>query len=325
MKNPSKASNTVLAGLIAGLSLLLAMPAGAAELVLYTASNPEIEKKIMEAFKKKHPEINVKAVNGSTGPMTERAIAEKGNPQADVIWMINTIALEQLKAAGALEPYDPKGSKIGPEFRDPDGFWVAHNATVMGLAVNTKKLKEKNLPMPVTWEDLIKPVYKGQITIAAPTKSGTGLSIMSTLVDAFGWNFIDNLHQNIFQYNESGSAAARQAGRGETAIGLSYDTALIQQVRAGVGVDMVIGRISPNVLEGAGLLAGAPHAKEGKVFLDWLFSEEAAKVFDPYVGATAVPGYGSVDMKTVYLWKMRRPLDANEFKRQWAAKYEGKK
>jgi iron(III) transport system substrate-binding protein len=325
MKNPSRASNTVLAGLIAGLSLLLAMPAGAAELVLYTASNPEIEKKIMEAFKKKHPEINVKAVNGSTGPMTERAIAEKANPQADVIWMVNTIALEQLKAAGALEPYDPKGSKIGPEFRDPDGFWVAHNATVMGLAVNTKKLKEKNLPMPVTWEDLIKPVYKGQITIAAPTKSGTGLSIMSTLVDAFGWNFIDNLHQNIFQYNESGSAAARQAGRGETVIGLSYDTALIQQVRAGVGVDMVIGRISPNVLEGAGLLAGAPHAKEGKVFLDWLFSEEAAKVFDPYVGATAVPGYGSVDMKTVYLWKMRRPLDANEFKRQWAAKYEGKK
>ena len=325
MKNLSRASNSVLAGLIAGLSLLMVLPARAGELVLYTASNPEIEKKIMEAFKKKHPEINIKAVNGSTGPMTERAIAEKANPQADVIWMINTIALEQLKAAGALEPYDPKGSKIGPEFRDPDGFWVAHNATVMGLAVNTKKLKEKNLPMPVTWEDLIKPVYKGQITIAAPTKSGTGLSIMSTLVDAFGWNYIDNLHQNIFQYNESGSAAARQAGRGETVIGLSYDTALIQQVRAGVGVDMVIGRISPNVLEGAGLLAGAPHPNEGKIFLDWLFSEEAAKVFDPYVGATAVPGYGSVDMKTVYLWKMRRPLDANEFKRQWAAKYEGKK
>ena len=325
MKNLSRASNLVLAGLIGGLSLLLAIPARAGELVLYTASNPEIEKKIMEAFKKKHPEINIKAVNGSTGPMTERAIAEKANPQADVIWMVNTIALEQLKAAGALEPYDPKGSAIGPEFRDPDGFWVAHNATVMGLAVNTKKLKEKNLPMPVTWEDLIKPVYKGQITIAAPTKSGTGLSIMSTLVDAFGWNYIDNLHQNIFQYNESGSAAARQAGRGETVIGLSYDTALIQQVRAGVGVDMVIGRISPNVLEGAGLLAGAPHAKEGKIFLDWLFSEDAAKVFDPFVGATAVPGYGSVDMKTVYLWKMRRPLDANEFKRQWAAKYEGKK
>ncbi len=311
--------------LIAMLAALTAIPAQARDLVLYTASNPEIEKKIMEAFKKKYPDINLKAVNGSTGPMTERAIAEKVNPQADVIWMINDIALNQLKAAGVLEPYEPKGSRIPADFRDPDGFWVAHNATIMGMVVNTKKLKEKNLPMPVTWEDLIKPEYKGQITIAAATKSGTGLSIFSTLVDAFGWNFVDNLHQNIFQYNESGSAAARQAARGETVIGLSYDTALIQQVRAGVGAEMVIGRISPNVLEGAGLLLGAKHPKEAKLFLDWLFSEEAAKVFHPYVGAAAVPGYGSIDMKQVYLWKMRRPLDANEFKRQWAAKYEGKK
>jgi iron(III) transport system substrate-binding protein len=76
------------------------------------------------------------------------------------------------------------------------------------------------------------------------------------------------------------------------------------------------------VLEGAGLLAGAPHPEEAKLFLDWLFGEDAAKVFDPFVGAAAVPGYGSVDLAKVHLWKMRRPLDANEFKRQWAAKYE---
>lgn len=309
-------------GAVAGAAALIAGTADARVLVLYTASNPKIEKDILAAFKKAYPDIELKSVNGSTGPMTERAIAEKENPQADVIWMINNIALDQLKEAGALEPYEPKDSPIGDAFRDPDGFWVAHNATVMGLAVNIKRLKEEKLPMPTTWEDLIKPVYKGQITIAAPTKSGTGYSIMSTLVDAFGWNFIDNLHQNIFQYNESGSAAARQAGRGETVIGLSYDTALLQQVRAGVGVEMVIGRISPNVLEGGGLLAGAPHPTEAKLFLDWLFSEEAAKVFGPSVGAAAVQGYGSVDMSKVHLWKMRRPVDANEFKRQWAAKYE---
>ena len=145
--------------------------AQARELVLYTASNPQIEKEIMAAFKSKNPDIELNSVNDSTGPMTERTIAEKENPQADVIWMINNIALDQLKEAGALEPYEPKGSPIGDAFRDPDGFWVAHNATVMGLAVNTKRLKEENLPMPTTWEDLIKPVYKGQITIAAATKS----------------------------------------------------------------------------------------------------------------------------------------------------------
>ena len=83
----------------------------------------------------------------------------------------------------------------------------------MAMAVNTKLLEDRNLPMPKDWTDLIKPVYKGYITIAAPTKSGTGLSIFSTMHDVFGWNFIDNLHENIFQYNSSGSAAARQRDR----------------------------------------------------------------------------------------------------------------
>lgn len=310
-----------LAGLVAA-GILGPKAAKAGELVLYTASNEKIERVMMEAFKIKYPDINVSTINMSTGPIVERAIAEKANPQADVIWMINGIALEQLKAAGALEPYVPKNSPVVEDFRDDDGFYMGHNATVMAMAVNTKLLKEKNLPMPTTWEDLIKPVYKGAITVAAPTKSGTGLSIFSTMVDMFGWNFIDNLHQNIFQYNSSGSAAARQTASGETVIGLSYDGAILQQVNAGVPVEMVIGRISPNVVEGAGLLAGAPHAEEGKIFLDWLFSEDGAKVLGPYIGIGAVPGYGKIDMDKVHLWKMRRPLDANAFKKKWASLYE---
>ena len=312
---------SAMAGVAAAL-VLGGTPAGAGDLVLYTASNPKIEKDVMAAFAKAHPEINVSAINDSTGPITERIIAEKANPQADVVWMINDIALEQLKEAGALEPYEPANSPVDEAFKDADGFYMGHNATIMGMAVNTKLLKEKGLPMPTSWEDLIKPAYKGQITIAAPTKSGTGLSIFSTMVDAFGWNFIDNVHQNIFQYNSSGSAAARQTGRGETVIGLSYDTAILQQVNAGMPVEMVIGRISPNVMEGAGLIAGGPNAVEGKVFLDWLMGEPGAKVLAPHVGIGAVPGYGNVDLAGVHLWKMRRPLDANEFKRSWAAKYE---
>ncbi|MSO92918.1 MAG: extracellular solute-binding protein [Rhodospirillales bacterium] len=311
-----------LAAIAAIAAFTLASTADARELILYTASNPKIEVDIMAAFQKKYPDIKLKNINQSTGPIVQRIIAEKANPQADVAWMLNDIALEQLKQAGVLEPHQPKDSPVAKEFRDPDGFYMGHNATVMAMAVNTKLLKEKNLPMPVTWEDLIKPVYKGQITVASPTKSGTGLSIFATMLDAFGWNFIDNLHQNIFQYGTSGSTPARQAGTGEVAIGLSYDIAVLQQKDAGLPVDMVIGRISPNVIEGAGLIAKAPNPKEAKLFMDWLFSAEGAKVFAPHIGIGAVPGTGIVDVSKVHLWKMRRPLDSDDFKRQWAAKYE---
>lgn len=307
----------------AALGLLVASSGvQASELVLYTASNEEIEKLVIDAFKAAHPDVTVQAVNMSTGPITQRIIAEKANPQADVVWMVNDIALKQLKAEGALEPYEPKDSAVSEVFKDPDGFYTGHNATIMAMAVNTKRLKERGLPMPTSWEDLIRPEYKQNITVAAPTKSGTGLSIFSFMLDAFGWNYIDNLHQNIFQYNDSGSASARQAASGETAIGLSYDAAILQQMKGGVPVEMVIGGISPNVIEGAGLIAGAPHTAEGKQFLDWLFSDAGAKVLGPHVGIGAVPGYGSIDLAKVHLWTQRRPLDAEEFKREWAAKYE---
>lgn len=303
----------------------LALSAGTAQardLVLYTASNEAIEKAVIEAFTAAYPDIAVANVNLSTGPVTQRLIAEKGNPQADVVWMINDIALKQLKEAGVLEPYEPADAAVGEAFRDPDGFYLGHNATVMAMAVNTKLLAEKGLPKPNSWEDLIRPEYAGTITVAAPTKSGTGLSIFITMLDAFGWNYIDNLHQNILQYNDSGSAAARQVAAGEAVIGLTYDTAVLQQMQGGQPVEMVIGGLSPNVIEGAGLIAGAPHEAEAKLFLDWLFSEAGAEVLGEFVGIGAVPGYGNVPLEQVHLWTLRRPVDAEAFKREWAEKYE---
>ena len=302
-------------------------PAAAGELVIYTAANAKRLKVTLAAFKKAYPDIKVSTVAESTGTMVKRAITEISNPQADVIFAINTFGLEELKTAGAFQPYTPKDSPVPEEMRDPDGFWVAEYAGVYGMAVNTKLLKEAGLPMPKDWADLINPIYKGHIAIAAPNKSGTGLVIFSTLVDVFGWNFLDNLHPNIFTYTSSGSAPARKAGGGEVTIGLSYDTAIKQQVDAGRSVKMVLPSILPNVARGGGLLFGAPHPKEGKIFLDWMFSEAGAKVTSPFGGVHSIPGYGwlaksGYDVSKLNMWKMRKPLDSDEFKRKWAARYQ---
>ncbi len=327
MTNIFKSLRYAVIGAVAGAGLLAAGTADAKEVVVYSAGNAKMHKLLIAAFEKKHPDIKVKLVSGSTGPMVQRAISEKANPQADVIFTINTFGLQELKDAGAFQPYTPKGSPVPADQRDPDGFWIAHYAGVYGMAVNTKRLKEEGLPMPRNWVDLLKPAYKGHIAIAAPTKSGTGLVIFSTLVDVFGWNFLDNLHENIFQYTSSGSAPARKAASGEVVIGLSFDSAIKRQVDAGQPVEMVLPSVLPNVARGGGLLAGAPNPQEGKLLMDFLFSEEAAKIFSDFGGLTAVPGYGwlvarGIDVKSLNLWTMRRPLDSNEFKRKWAARYE---
>lgn len=292
----------------------------AGSLSIYNASDT-VNAPLVEAFKKKYPDIAVKVVEGSTGPITERAIAEKAKPQADVVYLVNNIALEQLKQAGVFEPYAPKGSKIAAPFVEPDGFYTKYFATTMCMVVNQPRLKEKNLPMPVSWEDLIKPVYKKEIAMPSPLKSGTGMAILTTFADAFGWTFIENLNENIYQYSDGGSGGANLAGTGEVAIGLSFDTTCFDLKKAGRPVEVVYGRITPNVTEGGGLVAGGPNPTEAKLFLDFMASEEAAQVLGKMVGATAVPGHGLVDIRQITLWQMRRPVDANAFRRDFAAKF----
>ena len=318
------------AGVLA-FAVMFALPAAdvaeAAELVIYSAENPEGHKLAMDAFRKEYPDITVKEVTESTGTVSKRVIAEKDNPQADIIMAINTFYMDLMKDAGVFEPYVPANTPVPEDQMDPDGFYVLESFGIFGFVVNTEMLKEKNLPMPKNWDDLLNPIYKGHISIASPIKSGTGLTIFSTLLDAYGWHFLDNLHENIFQYNSSGSAAARQAGRGEITIGLSYGSALKQQVDAGRPVVMVIPSLVPNVGFSQGLIAGGPNPKEGKLFLDWLLSKKATKVREPYTEVHSIPGYGwipkvGIDLKTKQMWKMRRPLDVDGFKRAWAKRFE---
>jgi iron(III) transport system substrate-binding protein len=305
----------------AGVLLAAAEAASARELVLYNASD-SVNTPLVAAFRARHPDIQVRFVSGSTGPITERAIAERSRPQADVIYLVNDLALEQLKAAGVFAPYRPRGAELPDAFRDPDDFYVKHFATTMCMVVNRERLAEKRLPMPVAWEDLIRPVYRGEIALPSPMRSGTGVAILTTFVDAFGWNFVENLHQNVRQYSDGGSGGAQLAATGEVAIGLTFDTTCHSLRSAGRPVEIVYGRITPNVMEGGGLVAGARNVEAAKLFLDFMAGEDAAKVLGRLVGATAYPGHGLVDLSTITLWTMRRPVDVAAFRRSFAERFQ---
>ena len=198
---------------------LTALAADARELVIYTA-NYRISDALVAAYQAKNPDLRIDSIDGSTGPIAERAIAEMANPQADVAYLINNATLERMKDAGVFEPHMPETSAIPAEFVDPDGFYANFMINSMVMLVNTDRLAERGLPMPTSWESLLNPAYEDEITIASPARSGTGYTIYTTLLDAFGWNYIDNLHPNVFAYNDGGGAAGQQAGAGEIAVDL---------------------------------------------------------------------------------------------------------
>jgi iron(III) transport system substrate-binding protein len=306
---------------------LLALPAIARAqarkpIMVYTAVAEPIHEAVVKAFEARHPQFEVKGVLGSNGPITARAVAERANPQADALYSMNSFFMEQLKRQGVFAPYEPRGTAIPEAFRDGDDFFVSHWITVNGFLVNTRVAEAKSLPFPRSWEELANPRYKGLVSAPSPVKSGTGLTVFTALVDAYGWEYLDRLHRNIPAYGGGGSVAARQAAAGELMVGVTFDTTLLELKAAGAPVEIVFPELIPNVTEGGGLVARGPNPEGAKLFCDFLASPEAAQVFKPFTGATTTPGVGNLDLATLKLWTMQRPVDLDAFRREWARRYE---
>jgi iron(III) transport system substrate-binding protein len=297
-------------------------------LIGYTAASGSVEAIYVEAFKKKYPDIEFKTINLSSGPVTSRLIAEKSNPQADVVFGLMESYLKALKEAGAIEPYRRKEiDKIGKEFKDPDDFYVTEDLALMAWGGNTQLLKEKKLPIPKTWEELAKPIYKGMINVASPAQSGTGLTIFTNLYDMYGgWDYIDKLSKNIFQYNSSGGVAGRQAARGECAIGMTYDFALLLLKNEGFPLEVVYPPKTPYAAEGSALVAGAKNQEEAKLFLDFLSSKEAMQAVGKEVTVVTrtdvkLPEAWKPQVSKIDLYKIKKTYDVQKFADEWSKRY----
>src|SRR6476646_6270045 len=97
-------------GIVAALAFALCAAAAHAqktELLVYTALETDQIKAYEEAFKKANPNIDIKWVRDSTGVITSKLLAEKANPQADVVFGVAASSLALLDTNGMLVPYAP--------------------------------------------------------------------------------------------------------------------------------------------------------------------------------------------------------------------------
>lgn len=269
--------------------------AHAEDLMVYTALEDDEYPGYLELFKKAYPDVNVKIVRDSTGVVTAKLLAEKDNPQADVIWGVAATSLLVCNQAGMLQEYSPKDlGKVNANMRDPSNppKWVGIKAWETGFCVNTIEAKAQNLPIPTSFSDLIKPEYKGKIVMPNPASSGTGFLTVSAILQMMGekqgWEFLDKLHENIAQYTHSGSKPCKMAGAGEYPIGISFGYRGITQKTKGEPIETVFPKEGCGWDVEANALVKKPAVKESaKKFLDWALSPEVMKMYAKIYPVTA--------------------------------------
>ncbi|PAF19190.1 putative 2-aminoethylphosphonate ABC transporter substrate-binding protein [Terribacillus saccharophilus] len=259
------------------------------ELTIYTAIEEELLPVYLESFEKKYPKIDLNIVRDSTGIMTAKLLAEGENTSADVVWGVAASSLLALDKEGLLAGYTPKGAnKIKDAYKDQGDpmKWTGNTAAMTGITVNTAELEKLGLPIPKTYEDLLDPRYKGLIVMPHPASSGTGYLTVNAWLQMMGeekgWNYMDQLHQNIGTYTHSGSKPAKMAAAGEYPIGISIVYTAVQMKEEGSPVEVVL----PEEGLGWDVEANAMIQKEdkesdeaAKAFLDWAVEEDVMKKY----------------------------------------------
>jgi len=273
--------------------------------VIYTSLENEEVVEYLKAAKKGLPDLDIQAIRLSTGELGARMLAEKDNPQADLIWGWAVTNMSEFVPKGMLVPYKPKGWDMIPaNFKDPAGYWTAIDLYAAALVPNTKVLEQKNLPMPKGWNDLLNPVYKDMLIMPNPASSGTGfLQVASLLVmldpeyktkpveENKAWDFLKELDKNMGQYIKSGSKPAKLTAAGEYAVGCSFAFVYSSLKKKGFPVALVMPEEGAGFeLEANALLKGAKHEAAAKKFLDWALSEGAMKEYAKFKLGVAYPG-----------------------------------
>lgn len=313
---------------------------GKTALLVYTAIETDAMKLYKDGFEKAYPGIEIRWVRDSTGVVTAKLLAEKANPQADVVVGLAASSLALLNQEGMLLPYEPKGFKeLTPAYSDASRppAWVGMDVWGATICFNTVEAKKLGLPRPESWKDLAKPVYKGRITMPHPASSGTGYldvtSWLQTMGDGEAWKYMDALHENIAQYTHSGSKPCKQAGSGEFPVGISFEFRAHQVMRSGAPVELIFPKEGLGWdIEASAVMKGSKNPEAAKKLADWMASKEANQISTNWWAIVAYPGlarkmegipdgYEKMLVKNDFNWAAK---NRERILNEWSKRYNGK-
>jgi len=287
---------------VAALGACAAALAQKTQLTVYTALETDQLKAYEAGFTKVNPDIEIKWVRDSTGVITAKLLAEKANPQADVVMGVAASSLALLNNEGMLVPYAPLNlDAIMSKYRDKKTppAWFGMDVWGATICFNTVEAAKRGLPKPETWKDLTKPIYKGQIVMPNPASSGTGFFDVSAWLTLWGddngkgggWKYMDELHQNIAQYTHSGSKPCNMAGTGEYVMGISFEYRANSNKAKGAPIDLVFPKEGLGWdLEAFAIHAGTKKLDAAKKLADWASSKDAMLLYGKNFAITAQPG-----------------------------------
>jgi iron(III) transport system substrate-binding protein len=234
--------------------------------------------------------IKVNFVRFSSGEALARIIAEKNNPQVDVLFGGPVETFAAGVGEGVFESYKPPSfAKLPTRFRHPDGQWIAIADDPLVFMTNDKFLKENNLKPPASWNDLLAPPYKAMLQMADARTSGTAVTRIFSIIEVNGryenkaFDYMKKLRPNVQLYTKSGGGGTLPVGLGQAGGGIFFIVDALDTKAKGYEVTISFPREGiGTAAEGIALIKGAKNPALAKKLIDWATSPAMQGLFAKY-------------------------------------------
>ena len=265
-----------------------AEPAESASLTIYSPNEDYLIEFYGNKIKEGFPNYDVTIEYLSTGKLAAKLAAEGTDTDCQLIIGMSYGYLDALRDnLAAIDFIDT--SVFMDDLIQEDSKFVPWDRFSGATIVNTAVLEEKGLEAPASYQDLLKPEYKGLIEMPNPTASSTGYLYIKSLANAWGedemFDYFDELDANILKYTDSGSGPVNDLIAGECAIAVSLTFNAVEAINEGAPLDIIFFEEgAPYSPTGCAIISGRENDPGVKEVFEYLYSD----VQDEYL-ATYLP------------------------------------
>jgi len=267
----------------------MATPTRPQELVVMVHSAFDIEKGIIAEFEQANNAKLVLLDAGSSGAGLNRAILEKDNPSADLLYGIdNTFLGRALREEIFVTYKSPMMANVPAHLVLDETFHVTPvDYGYVNINYDKAFLTDNNMEPPTSLEELTQPQWKGRFVVENPSTSSPGLAFLIATVSYFGedddYDYLDfwrDLRANGVLVKESWSDAYYtdfSKYGGDRPLIVSYATSPAAEVffseeplsEAPTG-NVLVDLATFLQIEGIGILKGSDNVELAQKFIDFV-------------------------------------------------------
>lgn len=252
------------------------------KLVVYITFHEEEGRRLLDLFKEK-TNCQYIYLRMPAGETAERVIDEATSPAADIVLGGPADVHQLLANKGLLEKYiSPISSSIPIKYKDSEGYWTGLYIGPISIGINgvrwEKELAGKGINKPKSFNDLLDPVFKGEIIMPAPLSSGTGYTLLASLIQLWGEDktilFLKQLDKNVAEYSKSGFTVAQRVAVGEYLIGINFLHDQLLMRKSGFNIVSRVPEGAGWEIGGISIVRNGPNTRAAQAFVDFMLSKE---------------------------------------------------